>query len=48
MKLKQRKRHSTSLQRQLPWWTDAKAAREAALRSREPCVLILNAESSAL
>ena len=30
------------------WWTDARAAREAALGAARPCVLILNADSGAL
>jgi hypothetical protein len=31
-----------------PWWTDVEAARKAALLAAKPCVLILNADSSAL
>jgi hypothetical protein len=34
--------------RRPPWWTDVKAAREAALRAGRPCVLILHADQSAL
>jgi len=48
MKLKQPKRQPASVRSEVPWWTDVKAAREAALRAEKPCVLILNAESSAL
>jgi len=48
MKLKQPKRQPPSVRHQVPWWTDVKAAREAALCAAMPCVIILNAESSAL
>jgi hypothetical protein len=34
--------------RRPPWWTDVKAAREAAFRAGRPCVLILHADQSAL
>jgi len=34
--------------RQPPWWVDAQVARRTALNDARPCVLILNADSSAL
>lgn len=37
-----------SASRQLPWRTDVEAARRAALKNHQPCVLILNVDSSAL
>jgi hypothetical protein len=41
------KRQARSLRRP-PWSADVKAARESALLAKKPCVLILNADYSAL
>lgn len=43
----QRVSATPSLQRPA-WWSDAEAARKAALSEARPCVLILNVDSSAL
>jgi len=50
MKRKQQARQLAASKppQRLPWRTDALAAREAARTEGRPCVLILNADSSAL
>jgi hypothetical protein len=50
MKTKRRARQTVASQPpwQPPWRTDAQAAQESALAQGRPCVLILNADNSAL
>ena len=48
MKLERPRPQPQPLGHHVPWWTEVQAARQAALLAAKPCVIILNADSSAL